>query len=58
MCTAEPIQPTSLGMVRASVSRPNRGSPRAIRSASKAQVPAAGPAASAYAASWSRGTSS
>ena len=53
-----PIQPTSLGIVRASVSTPNRGSPRAIRSASNAQSPAAGPAASAYVASWSRGTSS
>ena len=43
-----PIQPTSLGIVRWSVSRPRRGSPRAIRSASKAHRPHAGPAASAY----------
>ena len=44
-----PIQPTSLGIVRWSVSSPSRGSPRAIRSASKAHSPQAGPAASAYA---------
>ncbi len=45
-------------MVRWSVSTPNRGSPRAIRSASKAHSPQAGPAASAYLPSSVRGKTS
>ena len=52
-----PIQPASFGIVLASVSRPSRGPPRAVRNASNAHMPRAAPAASAYLSRSSRAIS-